>query len=185
MALACLPLVIPTAAWLWNMAAPESLWPFAEQLRPFSLSVTSLVAMPMVDDLELPVHELVYALLLVGWTILVPLRAILLFRFRRHIPGWVRSKQARENAAALKEKPWSLPFMCLIWLVILLDIMLFGQIFSFAWLGIGDQAPSFGEAMFRLGAAFFLFYGSSVIILQKMMFRLYRDLRVRQIGIGR
>ena len=174
MALACLPLVIPTAAWLWNMAAPESLWPFAEQLRPFSLSVTSLVAMP-----------LVYALLLVGWTILVPLRAILLFRFRRHIPGWVRSKQARENAAALKEKPWSLPFMCLIWLVILLDITLFGQIFSFAWLGIGDQAPSFGEAMFRLGAAFFLFYGSSVTILQKMMFRFYRDLTVKQIGIGR
>jgi hypothetical protein len=157
MALACLPLVVHAVAWVWQLTAPKSLWQIAEQLRPFTLFVTSVVAMPKLDDLEIPVHELVYAVLLAGWAIVMALYAILLFGFRRHIPAWVRSKKAREAERMQTAKPWTLPAMYLLSLLILVDILVFGQIFSFAWLGIGDRAPSFGEAMIRLSVPFLVF----------------------------
>lgn len=179
--LVSIPIVVPTAAWLWNKAEPESLWQFAEQLRPFSLSVTARVAMPMVYDTDRPVHDMVYALLLVGWTLLVPLQATLLFRFRRHIPVWVRSWQARKITVALNERSCSLPFISLIWLAILLDILFFGRIVALAELVI----PRFGQSMFCLGGAFTVFYGATLMIAQRIMFRIYRDRSVKQVGIGR
>jgi hypothetical protein len=185
MALATLPLVAPTVAWVWHLTAQESLWQFAEQVRPFTLFVTSVVAMPKLYDLEIPIHELVYAVLLAGWVIVMALYAILLFRFRRHIPAWVRSKKAREAERMQTAKSWTLPAMYLLSLLILVDIVVFGQVFSYAWLGIGYQAPSFGGSMFRLGVPFFLFYVFSLGILQRTFFRLYRDTAVRQVGLGR
>ena len=184
MALAALPLVVPTGAWVWNLTAPESLWQLTAQLRPFTLSVTSMVAMPQFYDLDFPVHDLVYALLLAGWAIVIPLYAIQLFRFRRHIPAWARSKKGREAERMQTAKPWTLPMMYLLTLVILADILLFGQIFSFACLGIGYGDLGFGRSMFHLGLALFIFYLFSLGILQRMFFRLYRNTPIKQVGIG-
>jgi|SoiMethySBSTD1v2_1073268.scaffolds.fasta_scaffold1042691_2 hypothetical protein len=183
MALACLPLVVPTVAWVWHLTAQKSLWQVAEQLRPFTLFVTSVVAMPKLDDLEIPVHELVYAVLLAGWAIVMALYVILLFRFRRHIPAWIRSKKGREAGRMQTAKSWTLPAMYLLWFVILVDILVFGQIFSFAWLGIGYQAPSFGEAMFRLSVPFLVFYVFSLNIVPRIMFRFYRDTSFKRVGV--
>jgi len=52
-----LPLAIATAAWVWHVTAPESLWHAADALQPFSFRVTSFVAMPVAYDLVLPVHS--------------------------------------------------------------------------------------------------------------------------------
>jgi hypothetical protein len=184
-AVACLPLVVPTVAWVWNLTAQKSLWQVAEQLRPFTLFVTSVVAMPRYFDLEIPVHELVYALVLAGWAIVMLLYAVVLFQFRRHIPAWVRSKKVHEFERKQAAKPWAMPIIGLLCFAMLIDIVVFGQIFSYAWLGIGYQAPSFGGSMFRLGVPFFLFYVFSLGILQRMLFRFYRDPPVKQVGAGR
>jgi len=85
--------------------------------------------------------------MLVGWVFFILLHAINLFRFRRHIPAWVRSKTGREAERMQTQKAWSLPVGYLVWLVMLLDILVFGQIIHYAEFGVGNGLPSFGASM--------------------------------------
>jgi hypothetical protein len=185
MALACVPLVVPMVAWFWFFMAPEGLWRLAERLWPYTLAVTSLIAMPKVQGVGLPVHELVYAILLAGLAIAMPLHAILLFRFRRHIPAWIRSKTGREAERMQTAKPWALPIMYLLWFLALLDILFFGQIIFIAEFSFGHRLSAFGDSMFRLGCVFFLFYVFGLGILQRTLFRVYRDSPSQQADLGR
>jgi hypothetical protein len=186
LAMLFMPLAIAAIAWVWALASPDSLWQVANAARSFSFYVTSLVAMPAVYDPEFPVQSFFYALVLVGWVIFTPLHVILLFRFRRHIPTWLRSKAAREAEKMQRHKPWLLPAAYLIWFVMLLDILFFGQIIQFAELGISNSNghPSFGASMFRLGGTLFLFYALTMAVVQRAIFRLYRDKNpIAQAGI--